>query len=81
MYFRVIISDPYWAQIWASQTDGHPLKTAILVKILNSPLALLAGDINFLFKHLAKNVVFKFFSSFKIDRAMNFLSRQVTKEG
>jgi len=28
------------------------------------------------FKHLAKSVALKLFSSFKIDRAMNFLSRQ-----
>jgi len=27
------------------QTDGHPLKTASLMKILNSPLALLAGKL------------------------------------
>jgi len=39
MYFKVNTSDPYIAQIWTSQTDGHTLKTACLLIFLNSLLA------------------------------------------
>jgi len=54
-YFKVINSDPYREKCQqkkpkskknvkkTSQTDGHPLKTASLMKILNLPLASLAS--------------------------------------
>jgi len=43
MWFNVYTSEPYWAQIWKSQTDRHPPKTDSLVKFPNSLLALIDG--------------------------------------
>jgi len=48
-YFKVNPSDPYGNKKKQkksqkiSETDGHPLKTASLVKILHLPLSSLAG--------------------------------------
>jgi len=67
MYFKVNTSEPYWAQIWTSQTDRHPLKTASLMIFLNSPLASLAGrQISFKIV-LCVSLEFHFFYFFQSD--------------